>query len=150
MTDYVAPKASSAFPAPSATEVGEVKCNQGKYDLTAALVVDDVIDLCKLPAQHVPVDAILASDDLDDGAALVMKADIYDPVLDSLTPLITNSNIGQAGGMARMNAAGAVALAPVDYDRYLRITVTTGPGTGATSGAMRGLLMYRAAEKLDR
>lgn len=120
---------------------GEPANQTGVFDLTAALVVNDTIDMCKLPATLVLDDLIVSCDDLDTGGspALVFDVGLYDSVgATSLqTAFITGATIGQAGGVARLSNASGRKIAPVDYDRYIRIKVTTAPATGATSGVIK-------------
>lgn len=152
MPTYDAAKATVQFPAPSASVQGDVKANRGFIDLaeTGALALNDVVNLAKLPANHVPVDVIIDCAELDTGAdAIVLDIDVYDPVAVASYPVITGSTVGQAGGVARLDLADALNMAPVDNDCYLRATVATGPGTGAVAGKLAGTLMYRGAEKLD-
>lgn len=151
MPTYDAAKATVQFPAPSASVQGDVKANRGFIDLaeTGALALADVVNLAKLPANHVPVDVIIDTAELDSGTAIVLDIEIYDPVAVASYPVIAGATVGQAGGVARLDLADALNMAPVDNDCYLRATVATGPTTGTTTGKLAGTLMYRGAEKLD-
>lgn len=132
--------------------------DRGEYDLATAnggngaLVVNDTVDLVILPGNCVPVDLLLDADDLDSGGspALVLKVGIYDPTSGNPTSdddcFITTTIIGQTGGVARMNAVAGLRLAPVDYDRYVRVTVSTAPATGATTGKLGVQLQYKGAD----
>lgn len=128
-------------PAISSSEAGEHIAQTGVYDLTAALVVNDTIDMCKLPAGMVVDDLIVSTDDLDTGGspAVVLDIGLYDDVgaTSSQTAFITGTTIGQAGGVARLTNAAGRKIAPVDYDRYIRVKVTTAPATGAASGKIK-------------
>lgn len=141
--------ASSRRPANTVTGIGQVTLNQGDYALAAALAVNDTVELCKLPAQHIPVDFVLDTDDLDTGGspAIVVEVGLYD--LDQTTVVdrdafILSSTVGQAGGMARMDNRAGFRIAPADVDRLVVLTVTTGPATGATTGTIKGMLFSRA------
>jgi len=128
-------------PATSSSEAGEHIAQTGVFDLTAALVVNDTIDMCKLPAGMVIDDLIISTDDLDTGGtpAIVLDVGLYDDVgsTSSQTAFITGSTIGQASGVARLANSAGRKLAAVDYDRYIRVKVTTAPATGATSGKIK-------------
>lgn len=153
MATYNADKATVQFPAPSASVAGDVKYNEGFIDLavTGALAVDDIVNLAKVPAQHVLCDALFDCDELDEGVdAITLDFQLYDPVTDTAYAVVAADNdVGQAGGFVRLDQADALNLPPVDYDRYLRAVVSAGPGTGATTGKLRGTAVYRGAEKLD-
>ncbi len=151
MATYNADKALDQFPAPSASVQGDVKANRGFIDLavTGALADADVVNLAKVPAQHVLVDAYIDTAELDTGTAIVLDIDLYDPVGDNSYAVITGSTVGQAGGVARLDLAAALGLAPIDNDMLLRATVATAPTTGTTSGKLAGTVLYRGAESLD-
>lgn len=153
MPEYNADKAVVQFPAPSASVQGDVKANRGFIDLavTGALALNDVVNLAKLPARHQVVDVIIDTAELDTGAdAIVLDIDLYDPETTTSYPVITGSTVGQAGGVARLDLADALNAPPIDNDCYLRATVATGPGTGATTGKLAATLLYRGSELLDR
>lgn len=124
----------------------------GTFDLATAnggggaLVLNDTIDTSILPGNHIPTDLILFSDDLDSGTAIMLQVGLYDPVLGTtnVACFLSASNVAQAGGIARANVVDFLKLAPVDYDRYVRITVSTAPGTGAATGKVGTVLRYVA------
>lgn len=148
MATVYSSNAAGVRPALTRADAGCVGINHGVFSLTAALIVNDTIRICKLPAGEVPVDFILGSDDLDSGGspAIVLKVGIEDTVGDTSDDdaLILGSTVAQAGGIARMDAVAGRRLAPVQYDRYITIKVSTAPATGATSGVISGTLMTRA------
>lgn len=148
MATYTAASATVQFPPATASVAGDIKAVRGEIDVDTALALNDVVNLCKLPAQHVPVDFILDSDDLDTNGspAIVMKVGI-DSDDDAL---ISSTTVGQAGGLARMDVVTGLRLAPSDSDRTVFVTVSTGPATGATGVKLGGTLLYRAANDLDR
>lgn len=132
---------------------GEVHVAEGKYDLLAALVDEDVVQLCRVPPGCIPIDARLEMDDLDTGAALVGNLSLMElgaavPLADS--ELILANTLGQAAGIARMDnldaARRAVLEVSVDRERFLVYHVTTAPGTGATSGRIKGSILFRGKE----
>jgi len=151
-TEFQAAQAGDGFPSITPDGANDVTPIYGEYEISAALVINDTIDLVKLPAQCVGLDFTLMSDDLDTaGPTIVLKVDVYDSVLDAIAATVIAANtVAQAGGVARMDTVQMPQLAPVDYDRYLRVTVSTAPTTGATTGTIAGVLLLRGANQLDR
>lgn len=135
-------------PAKSSANSGPVATRR-EFDLTAALAINDTIDMVKLPAGHVPVDLILDTDDLDSGGspAIVLHVGLRkaDGTNDDADAFIASSTVGQAGGVARMAAVAALRVTKSDSDRNVYITVATGPATGATSGKIGVTLISRPA-----
>lgn len=133
--------------APNQLGIGYV--TKGRYTVSAALVKNDIIKLCVLPDGCVPLDFVLGSTDLDTSTALVMSVGLFDGTtgLVTDTELISLSDVGQAGGIARMNSLnGLTNIAKATTDRYIAAKVTTAPGTGATSGYLWGILWYEYAQ----
>lgn len=128
-------------PSISADCAGEQVAQTGIYDLKAALVVNDTIDLCILPAEMVLDELIISTVDLDAHAtpAIVFDVGLYDAVgaTSSQTAFITGSTIGQAGGIARLANFAGHQIRAVGYDRLIRLKVTTAPATGATTGRIK-------------
>ena len=137
--------AAANRPGLSSSEAGEIIAQTGVYDLSAALVINDTIDMCKLPAGMVVDDMIVDCDDLDSGTAAVFDVGIHDPDYaqaggsdtSDVDVFMSGLTIAQAGGLARMTLRTGRRLAPVNYDRYIRIKFTTAPGTSATSGKIK-------------
>jgi len=133
--------------APNQLGIGYV--TKGRYTVSAALVINDIIKLCVLPDGCVPLDFVLGSTDLDTGTALVMSVGLFDGTtgLVTDTELISLSDVGQAGGIARMNSInGLTNITKATSDRYIAAKVTTAPGTGVTSGYLWGVLWYEYAQ----
>lgn len=149
MTAYVAEAAQPYRPGVVVTGAGQLTVNHGEFTLSAALVQDDTIKMCKLPAQHVPVDLVGSCSDLDTGGspAIVMQIGLNDTPgdTDDVDAFSASVTAGQAGGVFRMDAIAAHRIAPVDYDREVMITVGTGPATGATTGTISVDLVSRPA-----
>lgn len=146
MTQYVAPAAGDSQPAKTVTGVAQASINHGVITLATALASADTVALMKLPAGHIPVDFILDSDDLDTGGSpeIVLKAGLLDEDSDG-DEFIASTNIGQAGGVARLSEAKGRRIAPSDKDRLVGITVSTAPATGATGVKVAGTLISRPA-----
>jgi len=147
------PKAYGSNPVASPHSAGEVYVSDGYYDLAAALVVDNIVKLCRIPANCVPIDCMLDMDDLDSVAGLVgdlalMEEGGADVIADS--QMILGSTLGQAAGVARMDhltaAKRAVIKKAVDKPRLVVYKVTTAPATGEITGRIYAAVFVRAAE----
>lgn len=147
-------QAANNNPVPSIHSAAEVHVSEGKYDLAAALIDDNVVKLCKIPPGCIPIDCRLEMDDLDTGtpalvgSLMLMEPGAAAPLANS--ELIKDSTLGQAGGVARMDllvsAVRAVVEASVDNERFVVFHVTTAPGTGATSGRIKASVLFRGKE----
>lgn len=113
--------------------------SSSSYDLAAALVINDTISMVKLPTRAIVKDIILSTPDLDsDGSPAVVLA-VGDSVDDDR--FITGSTVGQAGGVARMNAAGG-HLYEYASETNILVKATTAPATGATTGTIKLTVLY--------
>lgn len=117
---------------------------RGEYDLSAALAVNDIVELVKLPDDHVIVDCIIDSDDVDTGAGIVMSAGLVSDG-GAGNELIGNNTLGQAGGVARLDQRGGLRIAPVAGERTYGIKIQTGPAGGVAVGKVGMTLIYRSA-----
>jgi hypothetical protein len=106
-----------------------LNCVSETYELTAALVINDVIQMVKIPAGAIIQEVILSSDDIDTGSPAVVLA-----VGDGAVPdrFIKGSTIGQAGGTERMGMVTTVDSHKYTYtaDDTIDIKCTTAPATG--------------------
>lgn len=135
---------TSTNPLSEGGKVNEVVVEQKSYTIAAALVVNDTIAMCTLPANHKIVDCILASDDLDtDGSpAIVLDVGVVGGDTDAI---IDGSTIAQGGGFDRMNSSAGIRLAVSTTDTSIGVLVQVAPATGATSGQIDLILISRAA-----
>ncbi len=150
MPFYQSDDAKNNRPSVDANEAGEAKVVRGFFNMTAALVLNDVIEMVKLPPDHTIVDAILDSDDIDTNGVPTVAFDVG---LMSGTPgdvnlartvgteLFAASNVGQAGTVARPTTRGAFRVVPTGVERSIGIKVQTAPATG-TAGGQIGLTVY--------
>lgn len=122
------------------------------YTLTAALALNDVIQMVKVPAGATVFDLLLATTDLDTGAGAITLhvGDGDDP-----DRYIASATIGQTGGMVRMGqgiTTAFIGTAPAGHgfvytaDDTLDVVVAAGPSTGATTGTVR-LFGYYAVDR---
>lgn len=128
--------------------VNELIVEHKTYTILAALVVSDTIAMCTLPANHIVVDCLLTSDDLDtDGSpAIVLDVGVIGGDTDAL---IDGATIAQGAGMQRMNAIAGIRLAASTSDRSIGVTVQVAPATGATTGQIDLILISRVASLDD-
>lgn len=135
-------------PAPTAGSNTTITVRE-EYDILAALVINDTIDLVKIPVGYVPVDVTLDTDDLDTGAtaAVVLSAGLRkaDGTTDAPACFIVGSTVGQAGGVARAAVKEGFRLAAATVVRNVYVTVTTAPATSVTSGKIGVTVSYRPA-----
>lgn len=115
----------------------------------------DLIQFCRLPAGHVPVDFILYADDLDSNGAPTITisvgvlnaagTDLSTDAADGGALWLVNSNIAQASGMARPTTNAFLKVA-ADHanDRTVAAKITAGPATGQ-AGSLKLVMLYRAA-----
>ena len=140
MTAYTASRALAGVQPIAHPESG-VNAAFSKFALTAALGSGDTIALMTVPAYAVMLDVILATDELDTGAA----AAITYSVGDSTSPARYISGAAQSNTVAlapiHMNVAGGMGYQQTSSDA-LMLTVTHAPSTGAVSGNVYFTAMY--------
>lgn len=136
--------AKNSRPAISGAGADDLIAVRGEYSLAAALALNDLIELVKLPAGHVPVDFVADTDDLDTGATptLAMSFGFTAGTGDELRAA---GAFGQAAGIQRADSVLPFRIAPTNADRIVGAKVTTAPATGATTGKIGFTLWYRRA-----
>lgn len=156
-TTYTTASRMAAGVIPRAIYMGVPTLEISSFTITAAFVINDIVQFLKIPSNPAitnngPVihDVILDVPDIDTSTGIVLA------VGDSTTAdrYITGSTIGQTGGIARMNNAGALGYAPfassfntyttVSYSEYIiQMKVTTAAtGTAATTGTIKLAVSY--------
>ena len=129
---------------------GDVTACRFDITLTKPLAAGDIVELGVLPGNAVPVDAILESDDLDTGGAPALALDVgimsgpvgkNDPARTCGNELFVGSNVGQAGGVARMTAVTGFRIPKAEDHRSVGVKVATAPQTGA-AGKLALILFY--------
>lgn len=138
MTEYVAPAAGNR-PSVAVTGAGQLAIAVGAFALSTALADADTIRLCKLPAGQVPVDFILDTD-----VALTVDVGIEDVDGDTsdLDAILDGKEL-TAGSVEHSIGFSGRRLAPVEYDRYITVTIVS--GDAATTGKLCGTLLSRVA-----
>jgi hypothetical protein len=114
-----------------------------------ATTANDKLRIAVLPAGHVVVDLMVAMAAIDGGAALVWDCGVEDTTQTNgdtsiADALVDGSDVGQTAGIQRMDQTAGVSIAPVNYDRYITITIKTPPATDA-DGVISGWFSSRAA-----
>ena len=126
----------------------------GDYVTIAGNVINDVIEFAILPAGYVPVDAILATEDVDSGGAPAMTLDLG--LISGVAGLADNartcgneafaaSTVAQTGGLARPTKANFAMIAPTDADRGIGIKVAAAAATLVVGAKMRLTVIARPA-----
>lgn len=107
-----------------------------RYDLTAALIINDLIRGPYLPKGLVITDASLVCDDLDTHTTPTVTLTLRVTNGTTTKNLFVASTVAQAGGMARADvAAGNGLYYEVPAAGYwLEILAVAAPATGATTG----------------
>lgn len=143
-TTFTASKVATSVPAKEEHQ-GLVQVT-ATYEIAAALVVNDVIQMVKVPIGARIVTISLAADDLDSGATPLITLDVGDG--GDTDRFIAASTIAQAGGIARIgdNITGAAAADCLGYvytaDDTIDVLVHAAPATGATSGTITMVVTY--------
>lgn len=119
---------------------------KAKYTLTAALVINDVIQMVKVPLGACINEIILTADDLDTNVGPAIVLAVGDGGDDDR--FIKDSTVAQAGGVVRLGSGVAVAsLSAASYYQYtaedtIDVKVTTAPATGTTAGDIVLTVIY--------
>lgn len=111
----------------------------GTYALSAALALNDVIQMVTVPAGATILNVILATTDLDTNGTPTIALTVGDG--SDADRFITASTVGQAGGVANLNASTGAGYKYSATDT-VDVTVATGPATGATSGTVSLTVLY--------
>lgn len=139
MTIHQSDWAKGVKSGPYPSIAGEVVAVRATFPFAAAQnVVNDIIEMLELPAGCTVLDAILDTDDLDTGTAIVLDVGIMsgafgdaksartcaDEIFDGITT-------GQAGGVVRPTLTKAFRIAPAGVSRGIGVKVMTAAGTVA-------------------
>jgi len=137
---------------PFCTNPGEVKFARATVAITAALLDDDLINLFRMPPNHIPLGFVLGSTDLDTGAtALRMDLGYTDGTTIDRDAYALASTIGSDAMVQICPLTGAIyglqsffttTVPTVPYT--IRLQVETAPTTGA-AGTIYAQLIYGIA-----
>lgn len=143
-TTYRTTKCSTTAIKPPRANVAETWAWE-TYTVAAALVVNDVIQMVKIPSGATILDVVLSSTDLDTASSPAIVLDVGDD--GDTDRFIDGAEIAQGGGIARLGS-GATSAAHVTTtqaghcytytaDNTIDVHVQVAPTTGATSGTIR-------------
>lgn len=143
---------NGVIPAVTADGAGDVVSQEVTVQLTANPGAGDTYAFLTLPANHVPVDCILTSDDIDTNGAptVTMSVGVLNAALTAIDTTgssggaawIVASNIGQAGGLARPTTVAISRVTPTSADRIIGVAFPAASATFAT-GKVSLTLTYR-------
>lgn len=134
MATFTATAAASTSPARQ--NVNET-WSYGEYEISAALVLNDVIEMVNVPKGARILELILETDDLDTNGAPAIVLDVGDG--SSTARFIDGSTIGQAGGLDRLGSNLGYRYTAADT---IDVLVQVAPATGATSGTIKLAVCY--------
>ena len=108
------------------------------FPLTAALGINDIINMMDIPPNVWIMDWTIDTAQLDTGTPAITLA-----LGTAATPtmFVAVSTVGQAGGIVRATLAGTVGRTFAVTTR-IQIKVIAGPGTGATTGNLVLFMNY--------
>lgn len=123
------------------------------FVLAAALAAADVIEFGFLPADHVPVDYIIDTDDLDSGTTVTTDFGILTSAGTAVSALtadggakwLTADTFMRGVTNQRPTASPMFRTLPSSANRKIGMVMIAGPTT-ASSGIVGVTLMYRAAK----
>lgn len=139
MPTYTATQARQGNTAFTAGPAGQVYKAYGSYTITAAFVLNDVIEMVRVPAGARITGVTLKTSDLDTSTGIVL--DVGDAAVRDR--LIDGATIGQTGGTST-----ALVSSTGNFYKYTTETVITvlvqvaATGTAATSGTIELAVEY--------
>lgn len=131
-TTYYSDKVLAGAHVPAKGGIGDLTV-VATFEAATALVIDDVIQMVKIPAGATVTHVALATDDLDTGTTIVL--DVGDG--DNDDAYILGSTIGQAGGYAEWGTGIVGAFPCAMFKTYtaddtIDVHVDTAPTGGGT------------------
>jgi hypothetical protein len=111
----------------------------GTYELSAALVINDVIQMVKIPKGATVTDVTLATDDLDSNGTPAIVLEVGDD--GDTDRFIAASTVAQAGGVTTLGNIAGFGYA-YTAENTIDVKVPTAPATGATSGTISIAVTY--------
>lgn len=137
-------------PAVTPTEASCPVVVVGEFLTVAGLTAADVIEMVAFPANTVPVEVVVVTEDLDSGGspAITLDAGLLSGDYAATgtrtcgAEFLNNSTIGQAGGVAKGDVAAGYLLNHSASDRSLGIKVETAAATLATGKIIRMIATF--------
>lgn len=119
---------------------------RGTYTVAAALVINDVVQMVKVPIGARIVSCTLHVTDLDTNVSPAIVLDVGDG--NDTDRYIDGSTKGQTGGTSYIGegiVTATAAIFPYAVDDTVDVLVQVAPATGATSGTIVLDVVYAAA-----
>lgn len=139
-TTYLSDKAAASVPIRTPV-VGGTATVRASFTITAALVVNDVIQLVKVPKGCFVLDVKVQCPDLDTGGSPVAAFTVGDG--GDTDRYITATTAGAAATLTRMNALTALATtSPYTADDTVDLLISTAPQTSVTTGTIVADVTY--------
>jgi len=115
-----------------------------RYELTAALIVNDAIRFMYIPKGAVILDAWMTCDDLDTHATplITQTLQISDDSTDKV--FFTASTVGRTGGLQRADedAAEAIGYEVTTEGFFVELLTAAAPATGTATGTIYVFVSY--------
>lgn len=140
-TLFKAPETLAPRTMPSLSQAGQAVSLRGKYSILVALVLNDVIQLLRWPANTVLEDLILDIDSLDSNGSptIIPQVGILNAAGTALVGevmIALTAAQGKVAGIYRPTTFPTVRLQPRPVDRMIGLLVQTAPATGTTPTAV--------------
>lgn len=116
---------------------------RGEYTITAALVINDTIQLFDLPKNARVLGGFIKSDDLDSNGSPLITLDVG--ITGNATLFWSASAVAQAGGIDSTMAATGRDYVTTAKTRVIML-VHAAPATGATTGTIVVSIAYTVEE----
>ena len=153
MAVFTAIQFTSARPPVVPQNAGYTVCQYAEVAVPNTLAAGDILRLCKLPADCVPVDVALHSDTLDTDGAIRLRVAIENQALAAGSEDIVSGSeftaaANPAGAVSKMGAFPAAILQNATNLKTTRAIVAkvTTAGTTKVAGTVRMWLTYRHAD----
>lgn len=124
----------------TAGSAGNTKTMYASYSLTAALALNDVIDMFKVPAGARITGVTLKTSDLDTGGSPAIVLDVGDS--GDTDRLIDGATVGQAGGTSSALVSSTGQFYQYTAETMISVLVQVAPATGATTGTVELSVTY--------
>ena len=140
MATFTATKAINGNSTYYSADAGDVLTAYSKYSITAALVINDVIQMLRLPAGARVIGTTLKTADLDTNGSPTITLDVGDT--GDVDRLIAAATVGQAGGASTSLVSSTGQFYQYTTETVISVLVKAAPATGATSGDIELAVQY--------
>jgi hypothetical protein len=138
-TTFTATTAASGGTAYGVGLAGQKVVAYGEYAITGALVVNDVIEMVRVPKNARILGVSLYAPDLDTDGTPAIVLGVGDG--SSTSRFISAATVGQSGGFTETLVAAGFGYQYTAEDT-IDIIVSTAPDVGATSGTLKLAVEY--------